>query len=225
MEEERLLIGIDYATASPLAIELLLEDAYDPSLYEEIAKANINRPEVLRMILDCPDAPDDVRQQIGSLMSMPVVPKTELRREEKTPEIRSQTILQRLQKLNVSERIQLALKGGKEIRTILLKDPNKEVSMTVLENPKMTETEVELLARSRSVSEEILRVVAKRRDWMKSYNVILAMVNNPKAPQGATLRLVSTLKTRDLQMLEKNKNVTEGIRSTAKKLVKIRKSM
>jgi hypothetical protein len=224
MEEERLLIGIDYATASPSAIELLLEDAYDPSLYEEIAKANINRPDVLRMILDSPDAPDEVRRQVGALMNLPVVPKTEITREQKPPEIRVQTILQRIQKLNVSERIQLALRGGKEIRTILLKDPNKEVSLTVLDNPKITDTEIELLARSRSVSEEILRIIAKKREWMKSYNVILAMVNNPKAPLGPALRLVSELKTRDLQMLEKNRNVSEGVRSTAKKLLTIRKS-
>lgn len=225
MEEKRLLIGIDYATASPLVIELLLEDAYDPLLYEEIAKANIKRPEILRLILDSPDASDEIRQRIAGLINVPVVQKTELLRERKPPEIRVQTILQKLQKLNVSERIQLALRGGKEIRTILLKDPNKEVSMTVLDNPKITETEIELLARSRSVSEEILRIVVKKREWMKSYKVILAMVNNPKAPQGAALRLVNELKTRDLQMLEKNKNVTEGIRSTAKKLLKIRKSM
>lgn len=225
MEEERLLIGIDYATASPLVIELLLEDAYDPLLYEEIAKANIKRPEILRLILNSPDASDEIRQRIAGLINVPVVQKTELLRERKPPEMRVQTILQKLQKLNVSERIQLALRGGKEIRTILLKDANKEVSMTVLDNPKITETEIELLARSRSVSEEILRTVVKKREWMKSYNVILAIVNNPKAPQGAALRLVSELKTRDLQMLEKNKNVTEGIRSTAKKLLKIRKSL
>jgi hypothetical protein len=224
MEEERLLIGIDYATASPAAIELLLEDAYDPLLYEEILKANIHRPDVLRMILDSADAPDDVRRQVGALMNLPVVPKTELLSVRKPPEIRVQTILQKIQKLNVSERIQLALRGGKEIRTILLKDPNKQVSMTVLDNPKITETEIELLARSRSIPEEVLRVVTKKKEWMKSYNVILAMVNNPKAPLGAALRLVSELKTRDLQMLEKNKNVTEGVRSTAKKLLKIRKS-
>ena len=71
-----------------LAIELLLEDAYDPLLYEEIAKANINRPEILRMILDSPDAPDEVRRQVGALMNLPVVPKTELLAERKPPEIR-----------------------------------------------------------------------------------------------------------------------------------------
>ncbi len=191
MEEERVLIGIDFSTASPLAIELLLDDAYDPSLYDEIAKANMNRPEVLRMVLDCPDTPDEVRQKISSLLNVPVAPKTEIKQEQKSPEDRAQTILQRIQKLSVSERIQLALKGGKEIRTILLRDSNKEVSLTVLDNPKITETEIELLARSRSVPEEVLRIIAKKREWMKSYNVILAMVNNPKAPQGPALRLVT----------------------------------
>jgi hypothetical protein len=223
MEEERVLIGIDFSTASPPAIELLLDDAYDPSLYGEIAKANVNRPEVLRMVLDCPDTPDDVRQSISSQLNLPVsaAPK----KEQRPPEVRSETILQRVQKLSVSERIQLALKGGKEIRTILLRDSNKEVSLTVLDNPKITETEIELLARSRSVPEEVLRVITKKREWMKSYNVILALVNNPKAPQGTALRLVSDLKTRDLQTLEKNKNVTEGIRSTAKKLLRVRKAL
>jgi hypothetical protein len=166
-----------------------------------------------------------VRQKISSLLNVPAAPKDVIKHEQKPPEERAQTILQRIQKLSVSERIQLALKGGKEIRTILLRDSNKEVSLTVLDNPKVTETEIELLARSRSVPEEVLRIIANRREWMKSYNVILAMVNNPKAPQGQALRLVTTLKTRDLQVLEKNKNVTEGIRSTAKKLLKIRKSL
>ena len=225
MEEERVLIGIDFSTASPLAIELLLEDPYDPSLYDEIAKANVNRPEILQMVLDSPDAPDDVRQKIFSMLNVPAAPKKESRKEPTSPEVRAETIVQRLQKLSVSERIRLAMRGGKEIRSILLRDSNKEVSMTVLDNPKMTETEIELLARSRSVPEEVLRIITKKREWMKSYKIILALVNNPKAPQGAALRLVSELKTRDLQMLEKNKNVTEGIRSTAKKLLRVRKAM
>ena len=225
MEEEKVLIGIDFSTASVLAIELLLDDAYDPSLYDEIAKANVNRPEVLRMVLDCPDTPDEVRQKISSLLNVPVALTKEIKQEHRSPEDLAQTILQRIQKLSVSERIQLALKGGKEIRTILLRDSNKEVSLTVLDNPKITETEIELLARSRSVPEEVLRIIAKKREWMKSYNVILAMVNNPKAPQGPALRLVTELKTRDLQVLEKNRNVTEGVRSTAKKLLRVRKSL
>ena len=196
MEDERVLIGIDFSTASPLAIELLLDDAYDPSLYGEIAKANMNRPEVLRMVLDCPDTPDEVRQNISSLLNVPAAPKEEIKQEQKSPEDRAQTILQRIQKLSVSERIQLALKGGKEIRTILLRDSNKEVSLTVLDNPKITETEIELLARSRSVPEEVLRIITKKREWMKSYNVILALVNNPKAPQGAALRLVTDVENK-----------------------------
>ncbi|HMK48795.1 MAG TPA: hypothetical protein VK435_01985, partial [Thermodesulfovibrionales bacterium] len=113
MDEERVLIGIDFSTASPLAIELLLEDAYDPSLYDEIAKANPNRPEILRMVLNCHEAPDEVRQRISAMLNAPVPLGKEMPREQRQPEVRAETILQRVQKLSVSERIQLALKGGK----------------------------------------------------------------------------------------------------------------
>jgi hypothetical protein len=154
VEENKVLIGLDLSTASPLAIELLIEDAVDPLLYREIADANMNRPDILRLLVENPDIPDEVRQQAAQILNVPVKQKTEIVRVRKSPEERAQTILQRIQKLSVSERIQLALKGGKEIRTILLRDNNKEVSLTVLDNPKLTETEIELIARSRSISDE-----------------------------------------------------------------------
>lgn len=224
MEEERILIGIDLSTASPLVIELLFEDTHDPSIFEEIAKANLNRPEVLSLLLECPDTPDEVRKQVSYALRVPVKPKTEIARVQKTPEMRAQTILQRIQKLSVSERIQLALRGGKEIRGILLRDPNKEVSLTVLENPKITDTEVELVARSRSIPDEALRKITKKREWMKKYEIMHALVRNPKTPPGVALPLINELKTRDLSMLEKNKNVSEGVRATAKKLLRSRKA-
>jgi hypothetical protein len=224
VEEERILIGIDLSTASPLVIELLFEDTHDPSIFEEIAKANLNRPEVLSLLLECPDTPDEVRKQVSYALRVPVKPKTEIARVQKTPEMRAQTILQRIQKLSVSERIQLALRGGKEIRGILLRDPNKEVSLTVLENPKITDTEVELVARSRSIPDEALRKITKKREWMKKYEIMHALVRNPKTPPGVALPLINELKTRDLSMLEKNKNVSEGVRATAKKLLRSRKA-
>ncbi|NWF98621.1 MAG: hypothetical protein HXY52_06790 [Nitrospirae bacterium] len=225
MEEQRVLIGIDYSTASLLAIELLLEDAYDPSLYEEIAKANVNRPEVLRLILECPDTPDSVRKMVSDMMKVPDIPKEKIVKPRKPPEIREQTIFQRIQKLSVSERIQLAIRGGKEIRSILLRDSNKEVALSVLDNPRITETEIEMIAKSRSVTDEALRIITRKREWMKSYNIILALVNNPKTPVGIAMKLVPELRTRDLQILEKNRNVAEGVRSNAKKILKARKSL
>jgi len=224
MEENRRLLGIDFSTASPLLVELLIDEASEPAVFEEIAKANMNRPEILGLLMENPDTPNEVRQQIADILSLPVKPKAEVAVIRKTPEERSQTILQRVQKLSVSERIQLALKGGKEVRTILLRDPNKEVSLNVLENPKLTETEIELVAKSRSMPDEALRKISKKKEWMKNYNVVLALVTNPKTPAGISLPLVSELKTKDLALLGKNKNVSEGIRSTAKKIYRARQA-
>jgi len=223
MDEEKILIGIDLSTASEVLVELIIEDAVDASVFEEIARANVNRPEILRLLLDSPDTPDEARALVSGMLSTPAKPKSEIVRAQKTPEARTHGILQRIQKLNVSEKIQLALRGGKEIRTILMRDPNKEVCLTVLENPKLTDTEVELIARSRSIPDEALRKITKKREWMKNYNIMLALLTNPKLPTGIALPLVSELKTRDLAMLEKNRNVSEGLRGTAKKLLRARK--
>jgi hypothetical protein len=224
MEEKAILLGIDYSTASPSLVELILSEPSETAIFEEIARANRHRPEILGLLLENADTPDEVRKQIADIMHVPVKTRTEVAKVQKTPEERSQTILQRIQKLNVSERIQLALKAGKEIRGILLRDPNREVSLTVLDNPKLTETEIELIAKSRSVSDEALRKISKKKEWMKNYNVIQALVTNPKTPAGISLPLVSALRTKDLSLLGKNKNVPEGIRSTAKKLLSARQS-
>jgi hypothetical protein len=222
VEEKTPLLGIDFSTASPSLIELILDDSSEAAIFEEIARANAHRPEILALLMNNPGMPDAVRQQVADSMHLPVKPGTEVARVQRTTEERSETILQRIQKLSVSERIQLALKGGKEIRTILLRDQNKEVALTVLENPKLTETEIELVAKSRSISDEALRKISKKKEWMKNYNVVQALVTNPKTPAGISLPLVSELKTKDLSLLAKNRNVSEGIRSTAKKLLRAR---
>lgn len=224
MEETKALLGIDLATASKELIELLIEDALDASIFKEIAKANINRPEILNVLLENPDTPDDVRQEVSRSLHVPVKTQKEFVKARKPPEERTQSILQRIQKLSVSERIHLALRGGKEIRSILLRDPNKEVTLTVLDNPKITDTEIELIAKSRSVADEALRKITKKREWMKNYGVIMSLVTNPKTPPGISIPLVSELKTRDLAILEKNKNVVEGVRATAKKILRARKA-
>jgi hypothetical protein len=96
--------------------------------------------------------------------------------------------------------------------------------LSVLENQKITETEVEMIARARSVPEEALRIISKNREWLKNYAITFALVTNPKTPPGISVTLISGLKVKDLVILEKNKNVPELIRSSAKRLVSVRKS-
>jgi hypothetical protein len=222
MEEQKLL-GIDFSTASKELIEVLVEESEDPLLFTEIAKANINRLEILRLLLENADTPEEVRKLIGNTVHVPVALQPEVREVKKTPEMRSMTLLQKIQRLSFGEKRLLALRGGREVRSILMKDPNREIVLTVLENPKITETEIELIARSRSVPDEIMRKIVKKREWMKSYVIVLAVVSNPKTPAGNAVSLLSELKTKDLTVLAKSRNVSEAVRSASRRLLQARK--
>ncbi len=223
MEEQKLL-ELDLSSSPSEVIELLIEDVSDPSVFEEIAKANMNRPEILKLLLDTPSTPESVRKQVAEALQVPARSPREIEKVKKPPEMQSQTIYQKIQGLNFSDKRLLALRGGRDVRSVLIKDPNKELSLTVLENPKITETEVELIAKSRSTSDEAIRKIIKKREWMKNYNVIMGLVTNPKTPPGIAVTLVNELKTKDLAVLEKNKNVLEGVRATAKKFLRARRA-
>ncbi|MEJ2683432.1 MAG: hypothetical protein P8Z71_03425 [Candidatus Sulfobium sp.] len=217
------LIELDLSLVSPDVISVLIEDASDPGIFGEIARANTARPDVLKLLLDCTGTPDEVRELIAGTMKLPVVPKAQAPDSERTRDSRTETLLQRIQKLNVSARVQLALKGGREIRGILARDPNKEVVLGVLENGKITESEIELIAKNRSALEESLRRISKNREWMKKYSIVFALVTNPKTPAGIAVTFVSSLKKKDLSALEKNRNVSEAVRIAAKKLLAARR--
>jgi hypothetical protein len=124
----------------------------------------------------------------------------------------------RLLKLDVGERAKEARSGDQEARMILIKDSNKLVALAVLSNPKLTLHEVEMIAASRNVSEEVLREIAANKDWIKSYSVTLSLVNNPKTPVPIGLTFLSKLRTRDLRFVGKNKGVPEVIRMSAKRI-------
>jgi hypothetical protein len=124
----------------------------------------------------------------------------------------------RLLRLDVGERAKQARSGDQETRMILIKDSNKLVALAVLANPKLTLHEVEMIASSRNVSEEVLREVAGNRDWIKSYSVTLSLVNNPKTPVPMALTFLPKLRTRDLRFVGKNKGVPEVIRMSAKRI-------
>lgn len=223
MDESRILIGLDYSVASKDVIEILIEAADDADIFQEIARTNTHRPEILQLLYEHPDTPDDVRSLISGSLHIPAKTATDLARVERPKEVRVQNILQKIQSLTVSERVQLAMKGSREIRGILIKDTNKEVMLSVLDNQKITDTEIELIARSRSVHEEALRRISKSREWLKCYAVVHALVTNPKTPPGISVGMVGEIKTKDLIILEKNKNVPDVIRAATKRLLQARK--
>jgi hypothetical protein len=220
MEDTTKLLALDYSETSRDVIETLLEDPSESGIFDEIAKANLQRPEILRLLYEHPGTPLEVRTFAARALSLPTVSPGET---AKPREMRGESLTVKMQKLNVSARVQLALKGGREIRGILARDSNKEVVLSVLDNGRITESEIEMLAKSRQTFEDALRKIAKNKEWTKKYAIIIALVTNPKTPPGISVTHVIDLKTRDLVILEKNRNLAEAVRSAARKLLHARK--
>jgi len=131
--------------------------------------------------------------------------------------------MQRLQEMTVPQKMSRAMKGTREERAILVRDPNKLISVAVLSSPKLTGSEVEAIAKMSSVSEEILRIVSTNRNWMKSYVVVSALARNPKTPLPISMNLLNRLTEKDLKVLSTNRNVPEVLRTTARRRVVIDK--
>jgi len=129
-----------------------------------------------------------------------------------------QTLLQRLATMTVAQRVQFAIKGGSEARRTLIRDSNKVVQRAVLQSPRLTDQEVEAFAAMSSLTDEILRAIAKNRNFRKNYVVIRNLMNNPKSPLDVTLHMLPMLNPLDLKRLCTNKNIPETLRTTANKL-------
>jgi hypothetical protein len=129
----------------------------------------------------------------------------------------------RIAGLSVAQRVSLAMKGSREERTILIRDPNKIVAAAVLSSPKLTETEVEAIAKMANVSEDVLRIIGHTRAWVKNYTVMLALTKNPKTPVAMSMNFLPRLNDKDLRTLSTDRNVPEILRVTARKKVVIDK--
>ncbi len=134
-----------------------------------------------------------------------------------------QSATQRLASMSVPERLSRATKGTREERAILIRDSNKMVAVAVLSSPKLSESEVEGIARMANVSEEILRIIAHTRAWMKNYAIVSALTKNAKTPVAVSMNLISRLNEKDLRMLSTNRNVPDVLRITARKKIVIDK--
>jgi hypothetical protein len=126
----------------------------------------------------------------------------------------------RLFGLNTAGKVLAALKGGREERTILIRDPNRIVSAAVLGSPRVTEGEVEVFAAMKNISDEILRSIGTNREWTRSYGVVSNLVRNPRTPLAISMGLVSRLNPRDIKTVALDRNVPEPIRKQAQKFVK-----
>jgi hypothetical protein len=135
---------------------------------------------------------------------------------------RRKTLLQQISTMTVSQRVKFAMKGGSEARRTLIRDTNKVVQRAVLQSPRLTDQEVEAFASMTNLTDEILRMIGKNRNFRKNYNVVRNLLNNGKAPLDCSLGLLPMLNAPDLKKLGMNKNIPETLRATAVKLMRQR---
>ncbi|MGA7613991.1 MAG: hypothetical protein WBX15_02315 [Thermoanaerobaculia bacterium] len=139
-------------------------------------------------------------------------------RDLEPPPDEDETVWVRILNMNVSEKVQCAFKGDRTERSILVREHNKLVCSAVIRSPKVTESEIEAFAAMRSVEDEVLRLISANRDWVRKYPIMINLVRNPKTPIGVVLPLINRLTLKDLKSLSGDRNVSETVRTSARKL-------
>lgn len=129
-----------------------------------------------------------------------------------------ETLLQKLSRLRVVERVQLALKGDRGERMLLIRDPCKVVQRAVLQSPQLSEQEVESFANMASLTDETLRLIGGNRKFRKNYAIMRGLMFNPKTPLDVTLHLLPHMKAPEVKLLTANKNIADTLRTAAMRL-------
>jgi hypothetical protein len=211
-----------------LAILVLLLEDSDREI-RDTADETLNKipAEALEKFLARSDVPVDLREFFGDRGIFPAqIPPIEVddlealideSGEDEDEERVSGT--QELAAMNFPQRLRAAMKGTREQRAILIRDPNKMICASVLSSPKVSLPEVESFARMQNVSEDVLRIIGHNRAWLKSYGVILALTKNPKTPLSLSMQLMTRLTTKDLAKLSVDRNVPEALRISSRKKV------
>ena len=132
------------------------------------------------------------------------------------------SLIRRIMFMNTKDRMKLAMKGDREARGILIRDSNKVVCSSVVNNPRITEQEIENIAAMRTVSDEVLRLIAMNRSWARSYPIIHNLARNPRTPIPTAMNIMNRIRTKDLEVLSQNRNVSEAVRRQAFRLQQAR---
>ena len=132
---------------------------------------------------------------------------------------RNPTLYNEIAGMNMAQKIKLALRGNRDARTLLSRDNSKTVRRFVLNNPMLTEEEIVNIARDRNSTEDVLRFISERGEWLKSYAVRRALATNPKTPLPIAMRQLGTLLMQDLERIAKSKDVPQAVVIQARKLV------
>ncbi len=195
-----------------------LTAAWNPSSSRQYGTAQLGRASGGRLWCNHRRATAEQQALLAEIHKNEPIPAKDLEDAAKEAEpdpVKRETLLKQVAHMNVVQRLTLALKGNREARMILIKDPNKLVQRCVLQSPRLTDMEVESFAKMTNLSEEVFRVISLTRKFIKSYVIMKNLVNNPKTPLDISLHLITRLNANDLKLLTTNKNIPDTLRSVA----------
>jgi len=121
--------------------------------------------------------------------------------------------------MSIGQKIKLALRGNGDARTILVRDGSKLVRRFVLMNPRIGDNEIIAITRNKSIDDDLLRIIADKREWVRLYQVRVGLATNPKTSLPTAIKLVGTLDERDIRQISKSKNVQQGVAAQARRLL------
>ena len=128
-------------------------------------------------------------------------------------------VYRRIALMTVPQKIDLAYKGSREERRILIGDTNKLIGLAVLKSRALTDTEVESFAAMRNLDEELYRRIAANREWLRRPSVVIALVRNPRMPLDVSLPLLKRLSIRELRAVFRDRNLPPVIRAGARRIL------
>ena len=132
-------------------------------------------------------------------------------------------LIRRVLRMSIKDRVKLGIKGDREARTILIRDSNRIVAAAVMANNRITDQEVEKIAAMRTVPDDVLRTIGQNRTWARNYLIIHNLVRNPRTPLATAMTILPRIQTKDLKAINNNRNVSEGIRKQAFRMLATRK--
>ena len=127
-----------------------------------------------------------------------------------------------IQELNIGQKVRLAIVGNASARAVLIRDRKTMVAMSVLRSPRLSEKEIAAYAANKTLPDQVIRVIAKKRDWVKHYSIKKSLVQNPKTPPDLALRFMKMLTEKDLRDIGRNKEIPTFIMHGAKRIIQQR---
>jgi len=192
----------------------LMDPRLSPEAMEYFSRHAGDRRDWIKALLDNPSLPEEDRALLVATSA--ALPESTVDQSEEEEGL---TLSQRIQRMNVGQKIKTAMKGDKEVRSILIKDTNRDVYMAVLKNPGLKENEVEMLTKNTGTNVEILRAIANNREWVANRNILNGLVMNPKTPVSLSIRFLSRLGRKDVEFVAKSRSLPVSLRNQARRMI------